>query len=264
VSAQGWRGKGGAKKPYSAVLGVDPDPTHKHFLRPTKCTGGGDAFSMATIKCSLAKPCVVEYDYKGELWQGFSTGYPGSHTWSATVDPKYAGSHIAMKVDTKHWQHAQYIFPVKQKSGTAHIHGSKVAVGAGAGEHFMVESYSTAKLGCNTAAVDNILISRASPQRLCDTVDHKSYVSVCKVTEEWHKSIDRTDYVALPVCNVLVNTNGGDCDGYCKSQGHVCRHAQDNVGNSCKLDAHHTRQTVKNNGCNQKWQNQVCGCQQKG
>lgn len=89
-----WRGKNGAKTPHSAVITTDPDPSHKHVLHTRKCTGGGDAFSAATMKCTLKEPCVVEYDHKGRVWQGFANGYPGSHTWSATP-AKYKGTCLA-------------------------------------------------------------------------------------------------------------------------------------------------------------------------
>ena len=35
---------------------------------------------------------------------------------------------------------------------------------------------------------------------------------------------------------------------------------QDNVGGSCKLDKRHTRKRTSNNGCDQRWSNQVCEC----
>ena len=282
-----WKGKNGASKPHSAAITVDPDPSRKHVLHITKCTGGGDAFSAATMECTLAKPCVVEYDHKGRIWQGFANGFPGSHTWSAT--PKaYTGSHATTVHDNHHWQHIEYIFPVKAKGGTTHVHGSSVAVSK---EHFMVEGHDAdCEKTCGPQFVhavshvcsvycwhslldhklisvflgryiDNIMVSKASPQRFCDDVDKTSYEKICAQLEgEWHKSIKMTDYVALPVCNVLVNTNGETCEQYCKSQGLMCRHGQDNVGVSCKLQ--NQAHPGANNGCHQKWGNQVCGCSQ--
>ena len=119
----------------------------------------------------------------------------------------------------------------------------------------MLESYDE---DCDATYFDNILVTRASPQRFCDGVE--GYDSVCEGLTEFHPSVDQSSYIALPVCNVLVSTNGGTCKDYCASQGRVCRHAQDNLGAGCGLDSAHDRQTMEQNGCLQNWGNQICGC----
>ena len=37
-------------------------------------------------------------------------------------------------------------------------------------------------------------------------------------------------------------------------------YGQDNIGSACTLDARHTRKDTAGNGCNQGWNNQICGC----
>ena len=113
---------------------------------------------------------------------------------------------------------------------------------------------------CSNTFIDNILVTRASPQRFCDGIDSASYDSVCPDITEFHPSISMDSYISLPVCNALVTTIGGTCHDYCASPGRVCRHGQDNVGNECTLDPAHDRQSMEMNGCLQSWGNQICGC----
>ena len=147
------------------------------------------------------------------------------------------------------WHHVEYLFPV---GNAQHVHGENTQIMT---EHFMLESYDE---DCDATYFDNILVTRASPQRFCDGVE--GYDSVCEGITEFHPSVDQSSYIALPVCNVLVSTNGGTCKDYCASQGRVCRHAQDNQGQGCGLNAGHDRQTMEQNGCLQTWGNQICGC----
>ena len=91
--------------------------------------------------------------------------------------------------DTKHWHHIEYVFPVKVKSGSTHVHGSKVAV---ENEHFMIEGHDK---DCDKTFVDNIVVSRASPARFCDDVHKNSYVKVC---DHWHT------VSGGPYCNVAM------------------------------------------------------------
>jgi hypothetical protein len=139
----------------------------------------------------------------------------------------------------------------------------------------MVEGFDQ---DCANTFFDNILITRASADRFCDTVDDGSYIQVCEGVTEWHASIDTADYIALPTCNVLTKTSGGTCKEYCESQGRVCRHAQDNDdghgGAGCCGDANcddsccnlsqediwRYGQDTSQNGCNQHWDDQICGC----
>jgi len=63
------------------------------------------------------------------------------------------------------------------------------------------------------------------------------------------------------VCDAkVVLTKGKTCKFWCESKGLTCVRAQDNVHNECKLDGRHNRQSQSGEGCNQKWNNQVCQC----
>ena len=242
-----WRGKNGKARPTTAKLVKDADPRHGFVLQTQKCIGGGDAYSALTVDCTLKDPCLVEYDVKGRGWQGFSSAFPAHHIWTATPT-EYSQQTLTHTIhDTAAWHHISYVYPVKKgypggKSGSV---------------HFMLEGYDK---DCHKTSFDNIKITRASTQNFCDGVDRKSYLKLCDGVTEWHKSVDMSLYTALPVCNVHVATHGSTCRSYCKSQGRVCRHAQDNIGSSCKLDGHHTRQSTTNNGCDQHWGDQICGC----
>lgn len=41
----------------------------------------------------------------------------------------------------------------------------------------------------------------------------------------WHDEINMDGYTDENVCNVLVNTDGGDCYTWCEYQGLECYHA---------------------------------------
>ena len=86
--------------------------------------------------------------------------------------------------------------------------------------------------------------------------------SVCSSIDEssWHSTISFSDYSRTEVCEAHVYTRGTTCTEFCEAQGRQCLHAQDNTGSSCNLDGAHTRQDVGQNGCNQNWGNQICGC----
>ena len=75
-----------------------------------------------------------------------------------------------------------------------------------------------------------------------------------------HDKVDQSKYDAAAVCDVHAYTTGGTCTAWCAKKGMQCIHAQDQIGASCSLDKNHHRQTFANNGCDQKWNNQICGC----
>lgn len=62
-------------------------------------------------------------------------------------------------------------------------------------------------------------------------------------------------------CMLHVETDGDTCAEYCEAQGSTCVKAMDNDG-ICGLnwEGHH-RQSTANNGCNQKWGDQICVCE---
>ena len=239
----------------SVAVGTNTFGGHGNVLRLNACSSGGDAFSVATVDCSLAAPCLVEYDTKGRAWQGFSDGFPGNHLWSATP-VAYDGQHVETATDARAWHHVKYVFPTNTDSM---IHGDQGARATISASHFMVESFDQ---HCDNTWFDNILVTRASAEAFCADIDASTYMSVCPDISEWHSSIDMSDYVALPTCNVLVQTGnypGRNCAGYCESLGYVCRHGQDNAG-GCALDQAHDRQDMSQNGCLQSWGDQICGC----
>ena len=251
----GWHGQDDAPTPGTAIITLNDNPFYGHVLQTQGCASGGDAFSVAMFRCTVDDPCLIEYDHRGRAWQGFSSAFAGSHTWSATPTD-YQGSTVTTVHDSDNWHHIEYIFPT---ASSQHIHLGDPDEATVDDVHFMLEGHD---VDCEATFFDNILVTRASPERFCDAVDRDSYVSVCSGLE-FHESIDMSQYMALPVCNVLVNTNGGTCDDYCESQGHVCRHAQDNVNSECTIDENHDRQDTSNNGRNQQWGNQICGCAQE-
>jgi len=65
-------------------------------------------------------------------------------------------------------------------------------------------------------------------------------------------------------CMLHVETKGKTCSEYCKKQGSVCVRGMDNDG-ICGLNKEgHGRQSTSNNGCDQKWNDQICVCQNSG
>merc|ERR1712146_402174 len=83
------------------------------------------------------------------------------------------------------------------------------------------------------------------------------YLMKCeKLTGSWDKSIKTA---SVPAAVVAVETKKGDCKTYCAKQGRKCVRAQDTHG-KCDLEDRHTRQTTAENGCLQKWHDQICAC----
>jgi len=83
-------------------------------------------------------------------------------------------------------------------------------------------------------------------------------LTTCKISG-WHSLVsERKGWALCP--QTLVSTGGKTCSEHCKKFGLQCARAQDNVGGSCKLDKRHTRKRTSNNGCDQRWSNQVCEC----
>ena len=111
---------------------------------------------------------------------------------------------------------------------------------------------------CRVAVYDmNVINTQGS--NACDGINPASYTQECSDITEWHATIDMSSYSPTDVCTMLVSTSGSTCGDYCASQGRVCMHAQDNDG-GCALAAAHDRQTTVNNGCDQTWGDQICGC----
>jgi len=107
---------------------------------------------------------------------------------------------------------------------------------------------------------DNLNFYRSKSARcnICDSM--KGYDKLCPKLSGWHYTIKNEQYKQDNYCVALVNTKGKTCNDYCKTQKLECYFAQDNSGSECKLDKNHGRQSTKQNGCNQKWGNQVCAC----
>ena len=109
------------------------------------------------------------------------------------------------------------------------------------------------------AAIYDMAVVNAATSSACNGIDPGSYSEICSDLTEWHATIDMSGYTATDVCTMLVSTGGTTCNQYCESQGRTCMHAQDNAG-GCSLDAGHDRQDISQNGCNQNWGDQICGC----
>lgn len=122
----------------------------------------------------------------------------------------------------------------------------------------IVESLVVSPKGHSLVELDKYgttsLISEC-PAGDCDQLT--GYAQKCNGVSGWDSSINNAEPFG---CTMLVNTNYGTCGEYCTGQGTTCLQGQDNVGSSCTLDANHGRQTTANNGCDQKWNNQVCVC----
>ena len=95
----GWHGKGENIRPESAMVTEDLDGNHGMVMKIPKCNGGGDAYSVGSFDCTYKNQCRISFYMKGRAWQGFSTGYPDLHMWSATA-MEYGGAHVRTVHDT--------------------------------------------------------------------------------------------------------------------------------------------------------------------
>jgi hypothetical protein len=100
------------------------------------------------------------------------------------------------------------------------------------------------------------------PEQECS--DLNSDVQKSCAMPMWHDLINLEAQTVNMMCTPkLVLTKGSTCEQWCSSHGYHCLRAQDNTKNTCNLDDKHTRQSTADNGCNQKWNNQVCQCGKK-
>lgn len=51
------------------------------------------------------------------LLQGFSSGFPENHVWTATPTD-YEGSMVITQHDIDHWHDVEYVFPVQKADGS--------------------------------------------------------------------------------------------------------------------------------------------------
>ena len=81
---------------------------------------------------------------------------------------------------------------------------------------------------------------------------------ICYPQDSWHSSIQaREGWRTCPPH--VTRTSGTTCSAACAAAGLQCNRAQDNRG-GCTLDSRHTRRTTENNGCEQRWNDQICQC----
>lgn len=86
------------------------------------------------------------------------------------------------------------------------------------------------------------------------------YIQECTELSGWHAATNYDKFKDGSACTVLVLTRGSTCKSFCNSQGRDCLYGQDNEGSGCKLNDAHDRQSTSENGCLQRWNNQVCAC----
>ena len=120
-----------------------------------RCASGGDAYSDATVQCSIDTPCLVSYWSVGAPWQGFAEQFAGPHIWSATPTD-YDGQHVTTPTSSD-WQFTQYVFPGQGIDATNPAGDDETVFVHGGGEiganpvRLMLESFS--RTGeCDTTA----------------------------------------------------------------------------------------------------------------
>ena len=139
-----WKGKGGAATPWSAT--IKSNGLGGQALMMNRCASGGDAYSDATVQCSIDTPCLVSYWSVGAPWQGFAEQFAGPHIWSATPTD-YDGQHVTTPTSSD-WQFTQYVFPGQGIDATNPAGDDETVFVHGGGEiganpvRLMLESFS--------------------------------------------------------------------------------------------------------------------------
>ena len=112
VNNKEWRGK--TPDSHSAVIVADPKGQRGNVLKMARCTYSGDTFSVGTVSCTTGSPCLVSYrvlQMKGKAaFQGFSTGYPGAHMWTAAYK-KYNANTAYVYKNLNKWELVCYQWP---------------------------------------------------------------------------------------------------------------------------------------------------------
>jgi hypothetical protein len=97
----------------------------------------------------------------------------------------------------------------------------------------------------------------------CEGFGHKQCPQL-QSSKGWHSSTNMDLSGVKALCfPKYTKTSLSTCKQHCEAAGFVCLRAQDNVKDSCSLDSRHHRQTYAENGCLQKWHNQICQCGKK-
>jgi len=122
---------------------------------------------------------------------------------------------------------------------------------------------ASTKAATTTAAPASTTTEAAlPPEKECPKLNSDVQKS-CGI-DKWHDLINLDAKTVKMMCAPkLVLSKGSTCEQWCSKHGYHCLRAQDNTKNTCNLDGKHTRQSTANNGCDQKWNNQVCQCGKK-
>jgi len=83
--------------------------------------------------------------------------------------------------------------------------------------------------------------------------------TTCGTNLNWHSSID-LGHATKRCVPGWARTNGGTCKQWCGERGFECLRAQDTHPGRCTIEPRHERQTTEENGCLQKWHDQICEC----
>merc|ERR1719387_1080329 len=119
---------------------------------------------------------------------------------------------------------------------------------------------TTAAPETTTAAASTTAEATLPPEEECSDLNSKKVQKSCGI-DKWHDLVNLEAQTVKSMCAPkLVLTKGSTCEQWCSKHGYHCLRAQDNKKNTCNLDDKHTRQSTANNGCDQKWNNQVCQC----
>jgi len=84
--------------------------------------------------------------------------------------------------------------------------------------------------------------------------------TTCGTDVNWHESIKPRTDATLRCVPGWAKTSGGTCKQWCEERGYDCLRAQDVHPGRCQINPQHTRQTTEENGCLQKWHDQMCEC----
>lgn len=211
-----WRGKDEAAQPETATLESGPQchGGSGSCLRFNGCIGGGDAFSLDTFSCTISAPCRVSFWYKAVggsgTWLGFSSGFPGRHTWTSTSESSYPGTIMQTSKEDEEWRQHTYEFPSSDRVEHEH-QGEDLPVGT---NRIMLESANTDSC---SSLIDDIVVTRAPP----------GPPPSCRAGTER----DRTSDESIMLCR-NVDRCDADKEKDCPAGYHLCTHKEWNFYNN--------------------------------
>lgn len=132
--SQDWRGRDGVPPAALQEAGNAWCMASQRCMRQTACGTDGNVFTTEELDCTAESPCDISFRHSGSIWQGFSQGFPGTHTWAATSSQSQ-GRLVSTAVTARgQWSQTSYTYPGPTEAENMYLEQRRVML-AMTGQH---------------------------------------------------------------------------------------------------------------------------------